>query len=77
MTRSDAAHERLLSEPVRGLEDPRDLHPAPEGLFPDPGTPPASGILGIDPPDEPANRMSDEEPRGIVDPRIETIGPDL
>jgi len=65
-------------EPSRGLEDPRIIHPSPEGIFPDPAESP-----GNVPPSEPDPLPSPEdlapehEGRGMVDPRNDTTGPDI
>jgi hypothetical protein len=61
----------------RGLEDPRTIHPAPEGLFPEPGEAPAIESPASDPTSEDEGGTSDDSARGIVDPRNETIGPDI
>jgi hypothetical protein len=76
MTRPDAAHERPATEPVRGLEDPRAIHPSPEGLFPDPGLS-ATNTQESNPSGNHGNLTSDEESCGIGDPRTEAAGPDL
>jgi len=65
-------------ETNRGLEDPRTIHPSPEGVFPKPGEMPAAEIASeADTPDQNEEGAPDEGDRGIVDPRNETIGPDI
>ena len=65
-------------EKNRGLEDPRVIHPSPEVTFPEPGelplaeSSPEADSEGRDEDDEPG----DDNP-GIVDPRNETIGPNI
>ena len=61
-------------EPVRGLADPRTIHPGPEGIFDD-----GAGSSDAGPPPEPGGGGSpaDDGGPGIVDPRSETAGPDL
>ena len=60
------------------LQDPRTVHPSPEGLFPDP-TGPAATLPAPDPfPADPvADRPPDEGAGGMVDPRHDPFGPDL
>jgi hypothetical protein len=61
-----------------GLQDPRTIHPSPEDLLPTPGEPqqdihpPES-----EPPEFPDDSSSDDPARGIVDPRNESVGPDI
>jgi hypothetical protein len=68
--------EQDAPEPGPGpsMIDPRNIHPAPEGLFSDGGESsddaPTPGSSGDD--DEP-----EQDVRGIVDPRAEVPGPDL
>jgi hypothetical protein len=65
-------------EKNRGLEDPRVIHPSPDETFPEPGelplpesSPEADSSGG-----EEESESGDDTP-GIVDPRHETIGPDI
>ena len=64
-------------EPNRGLEDPRIIHPSPEGLFPEPTE--ASDAVPPSEPDPPPREdlRPEDQSRGIVDPRSERIGPDI
>ena len=66
------------SDPARGLEDPRAIHPAPEGLFPETG---AGSNQEADRESSDAsgseNPPSEDQERGLVDPKNEEVGPDL
>jgi len=75
---NDPPDRHSQPEANRGLEDPRMIRPSPEGIFPEPDDASVPGS-----PSEPGSRKKDEvdEPgdidRGIVDPRNETMGPDI
>jgi hypothetical protein len=68
---------RTDPDPSPGLEDPRTIHPSPEEVFPEPGEMPSAEA----PESDPTGRDEGTDPgagdRGIVDPRNETIGPDI
>jgi len=60
------------------MEDPRTIHPSPEGIFPEPGDmplPESSSESDSTSQDEVGE--SGDVDRGIVDPRNDTIGPDI
>ena len=61
-----------------GLEDPRTIHPSPEGLFSNPGEPQRDiDSAEPEPPDCREDFSPDDNARGIVDPRTESVGPDI
>jgi len=65
-------------DPGPGLEDPRTIHPSPEGVFPEPGeTPLREDSSEFDSTSQEDDRESGDVDRGILDPRNETIGPDI
>ena len=65
-------------ETNRGLEDPRTIHPSPEDVFPEPNEMPVAELPPeADLPDQDEDGESDDVNRGIMDPRNETIGPDI
>jgi len=60
------------------LEDPRIIHPSPEEIFFDPAESP--GDVPMPEPDAMPTREEDapdDEGRGMIDPRNDSIGPDL
>lgn len=61
------------AEKIRGMVDPRVIHPSPDGLFPDSDK--GEGEPTPETSSEPAPR--EEDPPGIIDPRREAVGPDL
>ena len=72
--------EPAMSKPEanRGLEDPRTIHPSPEGTFPEPGEMPLpESSSESDSTSQGKGNESSDVNRGIVDPRIDTIGPDI
>lgn len=67
-------------EPSPGLEDPRMIHPSPEAVAPDPAERTAdehNQEQVVDGATSPEDQASEEFGPGIVDPRIDRIGPDL
>jgi len=69
---------RLEPDPGPGLEDPRTIHPSPEGTFPEPGDMPLpESSSESDSTSQDEDGESDDLDRGIVDPRNDTIGPDI
>jgi hypothetical protein len=61
-----------------GLQDPRVIHPSPEDIVSDP-TEPAKDEATQEPASSvpPENQVAEEVAPGIVDPRVDPIGPDL
>jgi len=68
---------RTEPDPSPGLEDPRTIHPSPEGIFPEPGEMPSAQSPEADSTGRGEGTGSGDVDRGIVDPRNETIGPDI
>jgi hypothetical protein len=65
-------------ETSRGLADPRTIHPAPEGIFPDPVESSANSQSSeSDAEAARENAASDDIERGVVDPRNDQSPPDL
>jgi hypothetical protein len=65
-------------EAIRGLEDPRAIHPSPDGVFPDPaGTPEVERSPAPEPSGQSDSLVSNDVDAGMVDPRDGRIGPDL
>jgi hypothetical protein len=63
------------AEAVRGLIDPRTIHPSPEGIFPDPIESPESVTSSEEEPPPPDEDLASEQGIGIVDPRDQSTGP--
>ena len=62
------------NEQGAALIDPRDIHPAPEGLFTD-GTETAVAESGAEL--QAGESPPERDARGMVDPRSEVAGPDI
>jgi hypothetical protein len=62
------------SEHVRGMIDPREIHPSPGSIFSD-GTGSTDGEPVRIPPDE--ETPQEEDVRGMIDPRSEAAGADI
>jgi len=66
-------------KPSPGLQDPRTIHPSPEGVFPDPTDSPRNPSPSETDP-QPSEESRHEEKnggRGMIDPRHHTTDPDL
>jgi hypothetical protein len=74
MIHTDPPDEAPERDDAPGLVDPRNNHPAPEGLFSE-----GSGVSEIRPAPAPTDEglTPQDDARGIVDPRSEAAGPDL
>jgi hypothetical protein len=67
-------------EPGPGLEDPRMIHPSPEDVVSDPAETTAdehNQVQVVEGATSPEDQSPEEFEPGIVDPRIDRIGPDL
>ncbi len=67
--------------PASGLEDPRTISPAPEGVFPEPVEPDNTSTPETESETDRVDPLESPQPaenaRGIVDPRARTLGPDI
>src|SRR5262249_17914297 len=68
---------RTEPDPSPGLEDPRTIHPSPERIFRERGKLPSAESPEPGPSDRGEDTESGDADRGIIDPRNETIGPDI
>ena len=65
-------------ETSTGLEDPRTIHPSPDEVIPESDSfPVPDSSLNTKPTRREANNESGDIDRGMVDPRQETMGPDI